>query len=404
MNSRKIAIIGAGLSGLTVAYLLGKEGNRVTIFEKEKELGGLVSSFKIGNSKLEKSYHHFFKTDIELLELIKELGLKKKIIWNKSSVGLYFQKKMYPFLTAKDLLKFKPLTLIDKVKMGVVALYLTYDNNWEKYKKVKAYQWMKNKIGKNAYKVVWEPLLKGKFGDSYKEVSMSWLWARINTRGKSKDKKGNEILGYLDGGLENIVIKLKEKILKKGGKIQLNTQIDCLKKIEKEFDLIIDTRPIKKIKYLGAMTIVFSSNQNLSPYYWHNINDLKSPFIALIQHTNLIDKSKYNGKNIYYLGNYLEQKHRHFKESDEKIKNEWLSYLKKIYPNFDKKQINEIKVFKFKNAQQVVGIDYYKNLPSYKISKNRYQLNFAQIYPEDRGMNFSIKEAKKMSRIIKEDK
>lgn len=398
MGSKKIAIIGAGLSGLTIAYLLGKEGNKVTIFEKENEIGGLVSSFRIEKSNLEKSYHHFFKTDDELLKLLEELDLKGKIIWRKSSVAVYFNKKMYPFLTAIDLLKFKELALIDKIKMGLVALYLTYDKNWEKYKKVRAYQWMEEKVGKNAYRVIWEPLLKGKFGKNYKEVSMSWLWARINTRGGSKDKSGNEVLGYLDGGLDQLATKLKEKILKNGGKIQLNKEISCLKKIKKDFDLIIDSRAIKGINYIGAITVVFSSEENLSSYYWHNINDPKSPFLAFIQHSNFIEKKKYNNKHIYYLGNYLDHKDKHFKMSDKEIADEWLSYLKNIYPNFNRKKIRELKVFKFKNAQHIVDTNY--QVPKYKVTNKNYRLNFAQIYPEDRGMNFAIKEAKKLVKII----
>jgi len=398
MDSKKVLVVGAGLGGLMTAYLMSKKKQQVTIVEKSNEIGGLLANFKIEGKNLEKSYHHFFKTDDELLNLIKELALSKKVVWKKSSVAVYSNKKMQSFLNASDLLKFKGLGLIDKFRMGLVALYLSYDKNWEKYKKVKAYKWMKEKVGDNAYRVIWEPLLKGKFGKDYQKISMSWLWARINTRGNSKDKSGNEVLGYLDGGLIQIVEKLKEKIVKNGGKIVLNKEISCLRQARKEYDLIIDTRPVQKINYIGAITIVFSSKENLSPYYWHNINDPKSPFLAFIQHSNFIDKKKYNNKHIYYLGNYLDHKDKHFKMSEQEIKNEWLSYLKNIYPNFNQKKIDEIKVFKFKNAQHLVDTNY--QVPKYKINSKKYRLNFAQIYPQDRGMNFAIKEANKLVKTL----
>ena len=171
-----------------------------------------------------------------------------------------------------------------------------------------------------------------------------------------------------------------------------------LDKEASKFDLVIDTRPSKEVEYLGAVDVVFSSKQNLSNYYWHNINDLNSPFLAFIQHTNLVDKKKYNNKHIYYLGTYVPQNHKYFESLDKEIEKEFLDYLKNIFSEFDKNQIEEIKTFKFKNAQHIVTKNY--KTPDYKTGKNLYQLNFAQIYPEDRGINFAVKEAKKLINLI----
>lgn len=395
---KKIAIIGTGIGGLTAGYELLKKGNEVTIFEKEKNVGGLAAGFKMEGEILDKSYRHIFKTDKDIIELIEELGLKNKLHWYKSSTGLYWQGKIYPFLTAMDLLKFKPLNILEKFRMGMVAMWLKYDHSWEKYENVLAYKWMKKMIGEKPYRVVWEPLLKGKFDDIYKEISMAWLWARIHTRGNSTNKQGEEVLGYLDGGFETLTKKLAEKIKSKGGKIVLNKEINDIEKLKKDFDLIIDTRPIKEVEYLGMVNIVFSSSQNLGKYYWNNINDLNSPFVALLQHTNLVGTEKYNEKNIYYLGTYISQKSKYFEWSDKQIMDEWLNYLPKVFHDFDRKKISQINVFKFKNAQHIVGLNY--QAPAYKVSENYYRLNFAQIYPQDRGMNYAVSEAKKLMELL----
>ena len=146
------------------------------------------------------------------------------------------------------------------------------------------------------------------------------------------------------------------------------------------------------------MNIVFSSTQNLGKYYWNNINDLESPFVALLQHTNLVGTKKYKGKNIYYLGTYISQKSKYFKWSDKQIINEWLNYLPNVFPEFNKKEIGQINVFKFKNAQHIVGLNY--QVPAYKVSNNYYRLNFAQIYPQDRGMNYAVNEVKKLVKLL----
>ncbi|HPT65756.1 MAG TPA: FAD-dependent oxidoreductase [Candidatus Woesebacteria bacterium] len=389
---KKAAIIGAGIGGLTAGYELFKKGYEVTVFEKEKEIGGLISDFKMAGNNLEKTYHHIFKTDKEIIDLIEELGLSNKLKWYKSTVCLYFEKKMYPFMGVIDLLKFNKLDLVSKFRLGMVYLWLKFDNNFLRYEKTTANDWMEKWAGKQAFDVIWKPLLKGKFHKYYKDVSMAWLWARIHTRGGSKNEKGQEVLGYLDGGFGQIIDKLKEKVN------IVNKEINDLKKLENDFDIVIDTRPTKNIDYVGAVNVIFSSNQNLSKYYWHNINDLNSPFLALIQHTNLVGSENYDGKNIYYLGTYVPKNHKYFKIKEEKVEKEFFDYLKKIKPDFDEKQILEKKVFRFKNAQHIVTTNYKK--PKYKIGKNLYQLNFAQIYPEDRGINFAVREAKKLVEMI----
>ena len=399
MNNKKIAIIGGGLGGLSLGYYLSKTENKVIIFEKESFLGGLVGGFKMEGENLEKLYHHFFKTDKDLINLLKEIGLEEKIIWNKSSTGLYWKSKMYPFNGAMDLLKFKPLGLMDKFRMGIAALYLGFDNNWQKYKDKTAVEWVKKWMGKKGYEVVWKPLLQGKFHKYYEDISMAWLWARIHTRGNSKNEKGEEVLGYIDGGFEILVERLEELIKKNNGEIKLNSEVKNIKKLESDFDLIIDTRPLKEIEYIGAVTLVFSTDQNLSKYYWHNINDLDSPFVAFIQHTNLVDKSKYNNKHIYYLGTYIPQDHRYFKLSDQEIEKEFLNFLTKMFKNFDSSKIHEKKIFKYKYAQHIVDTEY--KLPNYKVGKKIYKLNFSQIYPQDRGINFAVREAEKILETFK---
>jgi len=396
MNSRKVAIIGSGIGGLTAGFELSKKGYKVTIFEKEKEIGGLLGDFELSGTKIEKTYHHIFKTDKEIIALINELNLQNKLKWHKSSVGLYYDGKMYPFMGAIDLLKFNKLDLVAKFRLGMVYLWLKSDNNWQKYKNVTAVNWMEKWAGKQAFEVIWKPLLKGKFHEYYNKVSMAWLWARIHTRGGSTNEKGEEVLGYLDGGFGQIIQKLAKNI----DKIKLNYEINDkkIKELEKVFDLIIDTRPIKNIDYIGAVDLVFSTKQNLSKYYWHNINDLNSPFLALIQHTNLIDKENYNGNHVYYLGTYVPQDHDYFKVDDSSIKIDFFEYLKKIFPNFEEKLIKETKIFKFKYAQHIVDRKY--KVPSCKVGEKIYQLNFAQIYPEDRGINFAVKESKKLVKEI----
>ncbi len=395
----KVAIVGGGITGLVAAYRLLEKGYGVDIFEKSDSLGGLLGSFRVEGSNLEKAYHHIFKTDKEVIALIKELGLEKNLKWYESKTALYWDKIVYPFAGAIDLLKFKPLNLIDKLRLGLVKIYLEKENNYQKFENILAYEWMKKYCGNRAYKVVWEPLLKGKFGDKYQEVSMAWMWARIHTRANSSEG-GKEYLGYLEGGFQLIVDELEKRIKKLGGSIEMRSEILDFGKFENEYDKIISLAPLKEVEYLGAITLVFTSKQSLSPYYWHNINDLESPFLAFIQHTNLMGTENYNGKNIYYLGTYLPQNHKYFTCKDSLIEKDFWGYLKKIFPGFNEKEIIEKNIFRFKYAQHIVDIGYRKKIAKYKNNKGKIiYANFAQIYPEDRGINYAVREGEKVSKL-----
>lgn len=430
----KIIIIGGGLSGLVTAYELSKNNHEIELLEKEDRLGGLAGSFKINDFFIEKFYHHIFKNDSSALELIKELDLEKELLWNDGSTSIYYNGKMHAFNTPLDLLSFKPLNIFNRLRLGLAMLFLQKSKNWHNLTTIPAHQWLKKYCGKKTYEIVWQPLLKGKFHDFHEKVSMAWFWARIHTRGNSKEKgKSKEKLGYLKGSLQVLINSLEAACKERGVKIHLNAKLEKIISSEKkiilasgetyQFEKLICAIPssqlyqclaenqnipleylnkIKSIKYLGFICAFFTSPQSLSKYYWHNVNDPASPFLAFIQHTNLINKSEYGNQNLYYLGTYIPEDNLLFSKTENEITEIFFSYLKKICPEFEKKSVGFKTVFKQKNAQHIVDCSYPEKIPEYEIKgTDIYLLNFSQIFPEDRGINFAIKEAKKFANLIK---
>jgi NADPH-dependent glutamate synthase beta subunit-like oxidoreductase len=68
-GDKKVAIIGAGPSGLSCAYYLALDGYDITVFEKQKKLGGMLT-MGIPSFRLEKDV-----VDAEI-EVLRELGVK----------------------------------------------------------------------------------------------------------------------------------------------------------------------------------------------------------------------------------------------------------------------------------------------------------------------------------------
>lgn len=434
MSNKKrgnVVIIGAGYTGLVAAYKLALKGKTVTILERGSVVGGLASDFSVEGSSLERAYHHLFKTDTHIIEMAAELGIEDKLKWHNSSVSLYYDGSLYPFKGALDLLKFKPLPFVDRIRAGLVVLYLQKTKNWQKLQNVSAYEWMLKTAGKKVTEVIWEPLLKGKFDKYYDKVSMAWLWARIHIRAQSREGDG-EKLGYFDGGFQVFTDALVEKLAELNVEIKTGVEIDSItslpsKKVKivlqdktsTSYDACIATTPsyvfakliernrlvkpayltqLRSIKYLGARLLIFSSSQKISPYYWHNINDMDLPFLVFIHHTKLIDKKSYKGKYIYYIATYLPHEHDLFTCEDKELEKLWFKGLKQIFPAFNEARINEKHFFKFANAQHIVEKNYAKVIPKIKTPlPNVYLSNFSQIYPEDRGTNYAVREGKNIA-------
>ncbi|MEE9285760.1 MAG: FAD-dependent oxidoreductase, partial [Dehalococcoidia bacterium] len=217
----KVGIIGGGALGLAAAYELTRMGHQPAVYERAPVLGGQASTFDVGGGRLERGYHHLFRSDTSMVELIHELGLGQKLAWIESKVGFFHGGKTYPFTTPFDLLRFSPLSPLNRIRLGLVTLYLQRRKYWPRaYEKVTAEEWIKSHAGRKVFDTVWGPMLRGKFGDRAGEVSMAWLWGKIYLRVASRGKgMTKELLGYPMGSFAEIFEALERAIRDGGGEV-----------------------------------------------------------------------------------------------------------------------------------------------------------------------------------------
>jgi protoporphyrinogen oxidase len=431
---RKILIIGGGFTGLTAAYKLSRDQNfSITLVESSDRLGGLAAGFPLLRTSLEKTYHHFFLTDTCLRQLAAELGLNDKLMWCESSVGIFRDGKIHSFKTPLDLLRFTPCRFPDRLRTGLTALFLKYRKDWRGLTAWPAHAWMARACGGSAMETIWTPLLKGKFDRYYQKVSMAWLWARIHIRANSRSGGSGEKLGYFRGGFNVVTSALETELRKHGVNIRTGATVEKILPDERAavingetvpFDFCVFTGPssafarllpadeflndynqkLRSIEYLGAVCLVFTSNQNLGDFYWVNVNEPGAPFLVFLNHTRLVDRSFYGGKNIYYIGAYLPPEGRMFSLPDDELAKLWFGYLPRLFPEFDAAGVNERHIFRFRAAQHIVDTDYEKKIPDYRTPlPGVFLANFSQIFPEDRGTNFAVREGFKIADLITQE-
>ncbi|HEX4265690.1 MAG TPA: NAD(P)/FAD-dependent oxidoreductase [Verrucomicrobiae bacterium] len=429
---KNVLVVGGGFTGLTAAYRLARSKDfSVTLVEGSDHLGGLAAGFPLLGTSLEKTYHHLFLTDQSIRDLATELGLQDKLVWRDSSVGIYRDGRIYPFMSPLDLLRFKPCGFASRVRLGLVALYLKHTTNWRKFAARRASEWMSKACGRDGMEAVWLPLLKGKFDRYYDSVSMAWLWGRIHIRANSRTRGDKEKLGYFRGGFEVVVRALEAELRKRDVSIQTKATVEIISPQQRTavvngktiaFDFCVFTGPsytlakllpaggphedyskrLRAIDYLGAICMIFTSDQCLGDIYWTNVNEPGAPFLVFINHTRLVGTDDYQGRHVYYIGAYLPVDGRIFSLSDEELTKLWGDYLKKMFPEFNPARVEERHIFRFKAAQHVVDTDYEQKVPAFRTPlPGLFLANFSQLFPEDRGTNFSVRDGNKVAEMVR---
>lgn len=435
----KIGIIGAGAAGLTAAYDLLNSGHQVIVYEAAPFIAGQASTIPVGGFPLERGYHHLFTNDTAILDLMEDLGVGNKMQWYPSNVGTHTKGTTYKTTTPVDLLRFGALPLKDRIKLGLFALKVKRIKDWRTLESQTADFWLRERLGGAAYEKVWAPLLKGKFGDHYEEIGMPWFWSKIQTRFASRrGVRRREMLGYPDGSFDTIFETLHNKIISAGGQVLLSQPVVKIEtsdgqvtgltsktrtgeKVFESFDCVLSTTPsfvfpdlvelpddyrkrLDDVHYLGAVVVILEMSHPLTSYYWMNIADPDVPFLGLIEHTNMLPKEWYGGNNILYLTNYLDRTDPVYQMSQDELLEYYMPHLTKFNPAFDRSWIKNVHYNALSAAQPIIGTHYSDHIPDFRTPiKRLYLANTTQIYPEDRGTNYSVRMGREMADMIATD-
>lgn len=433
-NSKlSIAIIGAGAAGLAAAWDLARAGHHVEIFEAEPEVGGLAAGFRDEgwDWSLEKFYHHWFETDKDILKLVDEIGCADKVMFPRPKTSYWIDGKIYRSEMNASALKL-PLSPLSLFRLGLAGVYLKFiTKNWRALEKTTADQWMRRAMGEEAYNRLWRPLLIGKFADRYQDVNMAWMWARIYTRSVR--------LGIFEGGFQAFLNALADAVRGKGAIIHLSMPVQQITARDDQpaltvngetraFDRIISTtspglmlkltpdlratpygQQAAALESIGAICVVLALKQSVltDGTYWLNLPATSAdkrasefPFLALVEHTNFMDKAHYGGDVLVYCGDYIPPDHEYFKLSNETLVERFLPALKKVNPQFAPDWIRKSWVWRAPYAQPVPRVNHSAKIPPLTTPlPGIFWASMSQVYPWDRGTNYAVQIGREVAKL-----
>ena len=432
MDQMKIAIIGAGATGLAAAWDFADAGHQVTIYEAADRVGGLAAGFKdeAWDWTLEKFYHHWFASDHEILALAEEMGVRDRIIFPRPKTSYWVDGKPVRSEISPSAL-FLPLSFASTLRMGLAAMYVKLTPRWQPFERVTADQWLRRWMGREAYEKFFKPLLIGKFAEQYDQVPMSFMWARIVKRTLK--------LGTYVGGFQAFLDELARQLRAKGVKIQLQARVNGISQEDGKpvltiageqigFDLVLSTtsprlllnmtdslaqtdygRQVAALKSIGGICLVFALKEPLMPddTYWLNLPATTAdkstsafPFLALVEHTNFIPREHYGGDHIVYCGDYVPPTHEYFQLSEEALVERFLPALSVVNPAFHRDWVRKWWVWRAPYAQPLPALNHSRKIPDIKTPLPRlYWASMSQVYPWDRGTNYAVEIGRRAARL-----
>lgn len=367
MTRPTVGIVGGGILGMTAAFRLLQAGAHVTLYERSTDLGGLVGAFDFHGYDVDRFYHVVLPTDDRVRGLATELGLGDSFRFRPTQVGFYDDGRLFSMSSFKEFLTFPLLPFHDRMRLGAFVARCQLTSDYAKLDDVPLLEWLRRLCGRRIVDRLWIPLLDSKFDGRYDDLPATYLWTRTRRMSATRDKAGHEIMGWLEGGYQTLIVALEQQIRSLGGEIHTGTQVDriigspgggtglVVEGSAHVFDHVVCTLPpplARRLlapelaeyapddycRYLGVVCVLLRTSRSVSPYYTLNITDRRIPLTTVVETTHVVDPDHVGG-HLVYAAKYVDPSHPDLSRPPEELGKSYLEYVRTIFPDLRDEEI-----------------------------------------------------------------
>lgn len=397
--------------GLVLAYRLSRRGHTVTVFEQEKQLGGLATYHDYGPFFWDRFYHVILPSDSYLIRFLTDIGLAEQLRWSRTLTGFYVDERFHSVSSSWEFLRFPLVSLWGKFRLALTILYCSRIRKWQRLEKITVEDWLIKTCGRTTYEKLWKPLLLAKLGESYRRVSAVFIWTYITRLFSARDAsaQSNESFGYVSGGYKTVWDRLDNLIRSAQGQIRTGVSVRHIcphpegglwvehGEHRSHFDKVIFTGPVSilqkvtatellnitdssnTVEYLGVICMVLVTRKPLMPYYVVNIADERIPFTGVIGMSNVVSREETAGWHLTYLPKYVLSDDPLFKRTDEELRSLFFAGLYSMFPNLKAEEIESVHINRAIKVQPLQVLNYSNLVPQVATKhKDFFVLNTSQ--------------------------
>jgi protoporphyrinogen oxidase len=423
-------VVGGGMVGLTVALRLRQAGHAVTVLERSPRIGGLTGAHNIGPVTWDEHYHVTLGSDTAWRAVLSELGLDNQIVWKTTRTACLADGVLLPVSSPLEFLRFTPLTLIQRVRLGATLAWATQVRDGRALEQVPVEQWLRKLSGSSAFDRFWKPLLRAKLGGAYTQANAAFIWATAQRLGKARQNGLEaEKFGYVPGGYQRIIATFTDHLTANGVNLRTGCDIRQVRSGAVELadgsiitcdNVVVTTSThtaarltpslsateralLSQIRYQGVVDVSLVLPNQLCPYYLTYLLD-DTILTGVVDMSSLVDAAELGGKGLVYLPRYCAPDDPMFDLPDQEVIDRFTDALAKVYPSFDRSSVVAAKVARVREVFSVPTIGYSERvLPFVSSVPGVWLVNSSQIINGTLNVDESVMLAERAVKAIRQN-
>ena len=410
MSPGRIVVVGGGILGLAAAHRLARAGMEVALYEASDDLGGLVGTFDLGGLPVDRFYHVVLPTDDRVISLCREVGIDGRLRVRPTAAGFYDDGRLFSMSTPREFITFPLLRPRDRIRLAAFVAWCRRNGDIDELDRVPLLAWLERRCGRRVVERLWRPLLDSKFDGRFDDLPATYIWSRTRRMSGTRDARGRELFGWIEGGYPTLVRALRERIESLGGTVHTRTPVEriagdargvtgvVVDGEHRSADAVLCTllppqarrlldpelaalAPPDRCRYLGVVAAVARLDGPVSPYYTLNVTDRRISLTTVVETTHVVDPVHVGG-TLVYAAKYVDGTHPDLDWPADQVLDDYLAQARAMLPRLAGRRVLARSLQRARAVEPVHVVGGRANLPEMFPAPGLVLASSVHVYPE----------------------